>query len=432
MNDKVINKQLIDLEYDKQHIWHPYTSMTNPLPCYPVESAKGCLLTLESGQTLIDGMSSWWACLFGYNVKELNQAATEQLSKMSHVMFGGLTHQPAVNLAKTLVEITPAGLDKVFFSDSGSVAVEVAMKMALQYWQSLGQKKNKFIALKHGYHGDTFAAMSVTDPEGSMHDLYQDFVSKNYFTEQPSIALGQAWHDDAMLDLTHLLKLHHEKIAALIVEPIVQGAGGMYFYHPEYLKAARKLCDQYNVLLIADEIATGFGRTGKLFACEHANISPDILCLGKAITGGYMSFAATLTSTKIATTISEGEAGVFMHGPTFMGNALACAVANANLKKLLTMDWQKHVKDIATILSTQLSACRALSSVKSVRVLGAIGVVELHQPVNLAQVQKQFVDFGVWVRPFGKLIYVMPPYISTEQQLKCLCDAIFNVCESIT
>lgn len=432
MNSELLNKQLIDLEYDRQHIWHPYTSMTAPLPCYPVASATGCVLTLESGQTLIDGMSSWWACLFGYNVKELNQAATEQLSKMSHVMFGGLTHQPAVNLAKTLVQITPAGLDKVFFSDSGSVAVEVAMKMALQYWQSLGKQKNKFIALKHGYHGDTFAAMSVTDPEGAMHDLYQDFVSKNYFTEQPMIPFSQLWHDDAMLDLTRLLKQHHEKIAALIVEPIVQGAGGMYFYHPEYLKAAQKLCRQYNVLLIADEIATGFGRTGKLFACEHAHISPDILCLGKAITGGYMSFAATLTTTKIANTISEGEAGVFMHGPTFMGNALACAVANANLKKLLTSDWQKCVADIAAVLTQQLSACCALPSVKSVRVLGAIGVVELHHPVDLAQVQKQFVELGVWIRPFGKLIYLMPPYISTEQQLQRLCSAIFNVCESIT
>ena len=431
MNNKSILSTKIDLSYDKQHIWHPYTSMTAPIPCYPVESANGCLISLQSGETLIDGMSSWWACLFGYNVKELNEAATDQLSKMSHIMFGGLTHQPAVDLAKTLVEITPKGLDKVFFSDSGSVAVEVAMKMALQYWQSLGKNKTKFIALKKGYHGDTFAAMSVTDPEGSMHALYQDFVAKNFFTKQPNITFDQPWHENAMDDLTQLLKEHHTQIAALILEPIVQGAGGMYFYHPNYLKAARALCDEYGVLLIADEIATGFGRTGKLFACEHANISPDILCLGKAITGGYMSFAATLTTTHVATTISEGKAGVFMHGPTFMGNALACAVANANLKMLLTINWQQLVSTLSDQLQNQLSRCRALPSVNSVRVLGAIGVVELNQAVNMVEIQKQFVDLGVWIRPFGKLIYLMPPYIASEQQINKLCDAIYQVCKTM-
>lgn len=419
----------IDLSYDKQHIWHPYTSMTNPIPCYPVESATGCLITLQTGETLIDGMSSWWACLFGYNVKELNEAATEQLSKMSHIMFGGLTHQPAVDLAKTLVEITPEGLDKVFFSDSGSVAVEVAMKMALQYWQALGKSKTKFIALKKGYHGDTFAAMSVTDPEGSMHALYQDFVAKNYFTQQPSIEYDQPWQTSAMEDLTTLLAENHQHIAALILEPIVQGAGGMYFYHPNYLKAARALCDEYNVLLIADEIATGFGRTGKLFACEHAQISPDILCLGKAITGGYMSFAATLTTTQVANTISEGEAGVFMHGPTFMGNALACAVANANLAKLLQSDWQQMVSNISKKLTQNLIPCLTLNKVKTVRILGAIGVVELKNPVDMVIIQKQFVDLGVWIRPFGKLIYLMPPYIATDDQIKQLCDAIYDACQ---
>jgi adenosylmethionine-8-amino-7-oxononanoate aminotransferase len=418
----------IDLCFDKQHIWHPYTSMTNPIPCYPVESADGCLIKLQTGESLVDGMSSWWACLFGYNVKELNQAATEQLSKMSHIMFGGLTHQPAINLAKTLVEITPSGLDKVFFSDSGSVAVEVAMKMALQYWQSKGFNKSKFIALRNGYHGDTFAAMSVTDPLGSMHDLYQDFVAKNYFTEQPSIAFDQPWHENAMTNLEALLKENHQHVAALILEPIVQGAGGMYFYHPEYLKAARQLCDEYEVLLIADEIATGFGRTGKLFACEHAQISPDIMCLGKAITGGYMSFAATLTTSHIANTISEGKAGVFMHGPTFMGNALACAVANANLKKLLSSQWPHLVSSISNQLQQYLQPCEQLAKVNNVRVLGAIGVVELNRPVNMVEIQKQFIELGVWIRPFGKLIYLMPPYISTEQQIKQLCHAIYSVC----
>ncbi len=431
MNDKQINKQEIDLSYDKQHIWHPYTSMTTPIPCYPVDSANGCTISLTSGEVLVDGMSSWWACLFGYNVKELNEAATQQLAKMSHVMFGGLTHQPAVDLAKTLIEITPKGLEKVFFSDSGSVAVEVAMKMALQYWQSLGQNKTKFIALKKGYHGDTFAAMSVTDPEGSMHELYQDFVAKNYFTEQPSINFDQPWQQSAMDDLSTLLAENHQHIAALILEPIVQGAGGMHFYHPNYLKAARSLCDQYGVLLIADEIATGFGRTGKLFACEHADISPDILCLGKAITGGYMSFAATLATTKVATTISEGKAGVFMHGPTFMGNALACSVANANLNKLLSTDWHQLVVSISLQLKTQLLPCKQLSIVNKVRVLGAIGVVELHQAVDMVNIQKQFVDLGVWIRPFGKLIYVMPPYIASKQQINKLCDAIYQVCKNI-
>ncbi|RBW47047.1 adenosylmethionine--8-amino-7-oxononanoate transaminase [Psychromonas sp. B3M02] len=432
MNNRVSSKTVVDLDFDKQHIWHPYTSMTAPIPCYPVTSADGCLIQLQSGEQLVDGMSSWWASLFGYNVPALNQAATKQLGKMSHIMFGGLTHQPAVDLAKTLVEITPDGLNKVFFSDSGSVAVEVAIKMALQYWQSLGYAKPKFVALKKGYHGDTFAAMSVTDPDGSMHELYQDFVAKNYFTKQPTIAFDQEWNDSEMYELTKLLEEKHNQIAALILEPIVQGAGGMHFYHPNYLKAVRKLCDQYNVLLIADEIATGFGRTGKLFACEHAQISPDILCLGKAITGGYMSFAATLTTKKVANTISQGKAGVFMHGPTFMGNPLACAVANANLAMLFNSDWKLLVETIALQLQQQLTPCNKLKAVNKVRVLGAIGVVELHQAVDLASIQKQFVDAGVWIRPFGKLIYIMPPYIIKQSQLTKLCDAIFQVCEELS
>ena len=427
----MLRNNSVDLGFDKAHIWHPYTSMTDPIPCYPVSRADGCVITLESGEKLVDGMSSWWACLFGYNVPMLNQAASQQLEKMSHIMFGGLTHQPAITLAKTLVEITPDGLDKVFFSDSGSVAVEVAMKMALQYWQSLGHSKTKFVALKKGYHGDTFAAMSVTDPEGSMHELYQDFVAKNYFTKQPSITFDQDWQDTEMNDLRELLANKHQEIAALILEPVVQGAGGMHFYHPNYLNAARVLCDQYNVLLIADEIATGFGRTGKLFACEHAQISPDIICLGKAITGGYMSFAATLTTHKVANTISRGKAGVFMHGPTFMGNALACSVANANLALLMNSGWESLVADISKQLLAQLKPCEHLASVGQVRVLGAIGVVELHSPVELASIQKQFVEAGVWIRPFGKLIYIMPPYVIEPDQLTQLCNAIHDVCKNI-
>lgn len=417
----------IDLQFDSQHLWHPYTSMTNPLPCYGVTSANQCLLQLEDGQQLIDGMSSWWACLFGYNVPELNTAAKQQLDKMSHVMFGGLTHQPAVDLAKKLVEITPQGLDKVFLADSGSVSVEVALKMALQYWHSLEQPKSQFLTIRNGYHGDTFGAMSVTDPEGSMHELYHDFLAKQLFAPQPAIQFDQDWNDSALDEITLLIEENKHNIAAIILEPIVQGAGGMYFYHPQYLKGIRGLCDKHNLLLIADEIATGFGRTGKLFACEYADISPDILCVGKAITGGYMSLAATLTTDKIATTISQGKAGIFMHGPTFMGNPLACAVACASIDKLQNIGWQNKVKNIEQQLHCYLTPCADLTSVKSVRILGAIGVVEMKESLDIAIVQKRFVELGVWIRPFGKLIYIMPPYIIEEEQLQQLCNVIYTV-----
>ncbi len=417
----------IDLQFDTQHLWHPYTSMTEPLPCYGVASADKCLLTLEDGRQLIDGMSSWWACLFGYNVEELNAAAKQQLDKMSHVMFGGLTHQPAVDLAKKLVSITPAGLEKVFLSDSGSVSVEVALKMALQYWHALDKPKSQFLTIRNGYHGDTFGAMSVTDPEGSMHELYHNFLAQQLFAPQPKTRFDQPWDAGDLESLCQLVKDHHANIAAIILEPIVQGAGGMHFYHSNYLRGVRALCDQYGLLLIADEIATGFGRTGKLFACEHADISPDIICIGKAITGGYMSLAATITTGHIAQTISRGKAGVFMHGPTFMGNPLACAVANANIEKLLSFDWQKAVTQIESDLNLYLAPCKALSQVSSLRVLGAIGVVELEKPVDVAAVQKKFVELGVWIRPFGKLIYIMPPYIISRSQLQRLCEAIFTV-----
>ncbi len=417
----------IDLQFDSKHLWHPYTSMSTPLPCYPVACADKCLIQLDSGKRLIDGMSSWWACLFGYNVPELNQAAKTQLDSMAHIMFGGLTHQPAVELGKKLVAITPPELEKVFLADSGSVSVEVALKMALQYWQAQNKAKSQFLTIRNGYHGDTFGAMSVTDPEGSMHELYRDFVAKQLFAPQPAIAFAQPWDPAALTEITAIVAENSENIAAIILEPIVQGAGGMYFYHPQYLKGVRALCDQYDLLLIADEIATGFGRTGKLFACEHADISPDILCLGKALTGGYMSLAATLTTEKIATTISRGKAGVFMHGPTFMGNPLACAVACASLDKLLTINWQNKVANIEQLLNDYLAPCRHLPQVAQVRVLGAIGVVEMHQPQDVAVLQKQFVKLGVWIRPFGKLIYIMPPYIIAPEQLKQLCDAIYQV-----
>lgn len=417
----------IDLQFDSKHLWHPYTSMNNPLPCYGVVSADKCLLQLDTGQQLIDGMSSWWACLFGYNVAELNNAAKQQLDKMAHVMFGGLTHQPAIDLAKKLVALTPAGLDKVFLADSGSVSVEVALKMALQYWHALDKPKSQFLTIRNGYHGDTFGAMSVTDPEGSMHELYHNFLAEQLFAPQPRIAFNQPWDAAALADITQMVIANKNNIAAIILEPIVQGAGGMYFYHPQYLQGVRALCDKYDLLLIADEIATGFGRTGKLFACEHAAISPDILCVGKAITGGYMSLAATLTTDKIATTISQGKAGVFMHGPTFMGNPLTCAVACANIDKLISSDWSAKVNNIEQLLKHYLAPCADLVQVKDVRVLGAIGVVELFEPLDVAIVQKRFVELGVWIRPFGKLVYIMPPYIISEQQLATLCSAIYTV-----
>jgi adenosylmethionine-8-amino-7-oxononanoate aminotransferase len=413
------------LQWDKDHIWHPYSSMLNPVEMIPVVSAKGVRLTLANGTELIDGMSSWWSAIHGYNHPALNAAATAQLSDMSHVMFGGITHPAAATLGKRLVDLTPAALTKVFISDSGSVAVEVAIKMALQYWYSTGnQHKTRLLALRNGYHGDTFGAMATCDPVTGMHHLFNKVLPSHIFIESPRTAFGNAASDTDMAAITSALKEHHQELAAVIIEPIVQGAGGMKFYSGDYLRRLRKLCDEYDVLLIHDEIATGFGRTGKLFACEHAEISPDIMCLGKALTGGYLSLAATLCSDRIAEGICNGEAGVFMHGPTFMGNPLACSIANASIDLLLASDWQANIQRIEAILREELSHAASLTSVANVRCLGAIGVIELKDNVDMTSIQARFINKGIWMRPFGKLVYTMPPYIISDQDLTQLCRSI--------
>lgn len=414
------------LAQDRQHVWHPYAGVDDNLPVYAVQSAQGCILQLANGQSVLDGMSSWWSAIHGYNHPVLNAAVTEQLSAMAHVMFGGLTHEPAVQLATTLADISPAPLQKVFFSDSGSVAVEVAMKMALQYWQ--GQRK-QFVSLAGGYHGDTFAAMSVCDPITGMHHLFSDVLMSQWFIPRPERRFGEPCSMADMSALETLLQEKGEDIAAVILEPIVQGAGGMWFYSAEYLQRVRVLCDAYNVLLIADEIATGFGRTGKLFACEHASIAPDILCVGKALTGGYMTLAATLTTDTVAQRVCAGESGVLMHGPTFMANPLACSVANASIALLLSQDWKKTIARIEQQLQNGLSSARQMRGVADVRVLGAIGVIELHKAVDMRRIQPLFVEKGVWVRPFGKLVYIMPPFVITETQLDFLIKALLNVIE---
>ena len=413
---------------DSEAIWHPYAPAVGGAEVFPVVSASGVRLELADGRQLIDGMASWWCAIHGYNHPVLNRAVESQLHAVSHLMFGGLTHPPAVKLAQMLVKLTPPGLDRVFFSDSGSVAVEVAMKMAIQYWHGLNRpEKHKLLALRNGYHGDTIGAMSLCDPVTGMHYLFGDTLPKQLFAPAPQCPFDGPSTDAEMAEITALLSDHSHEIAAVVLEPIVQGAGGMRFYSPEYLVKVRALCDHYDVLLIFDEIATGFGRTGKLFALEHADVVPDILCLGKALTGGYMTLAATLCSERICNGISNSEAGAFMHGPTFMANPLACATAIASIQLLLSQPWQRTVQRLQSELTVGLAPARKFESVAEVRTLGAIGVIELKEPVDMRVVQPLFVERGVWVRPFGKLVYAMPPYVMGSADVATLTAAMVDV-----
>jgi len=422
-----MNRTEASLAFDKKHIWHPYTSMTDPLGAYMVKRAEGVHIHLADGRVLTDGMSSWWAAIHGYNHPVLNRALHEQLGNMSHVMFGGLTHEPACTLAEKLISVVPQGLEHIFFSDSGSVAVEVAIKMAIQYQHALGKPgKKKLLTVRKGYHGDTFAAMGVCDPVQGMHSLFKGVLPGAIFAQAPQCSFFHAWDQGDTAEMESLMAERHQEIAAVILEPVVQGAGGMRFYHPNYLKQLGALCRRYDILLIFDEIATGFGRTGKLFAAQWAGVCPDIMCIGKALTGGYISFAATLATPDVARGISS-DGGVFMHGPTYMGNPLACAVANASLDLLMTGEWQARVGAIQSLLAEHLSLARTLEGVKDVRVLGAIGVIELEEAVDMPVIQDMFVRAGVWIRPFGRLVYTMPPYICKKEDVVKIAQTMCQV-----
>ena len=416
------------LEIDSNIVWHPYASMIDAPPVFPVASAEGVRIKLADGRELIDGMASWWCAIHGYNHPVLNQALQDQLRSMAHVMFGGLTHYPAVALAERLVSMTPAPLQTVFFCDSGSVAVEVAIKMAIQYWAAQGgNNRQKLLTIRQGYHGDTFGAMAVCDPVTGMHTLFSGVLPQHYFADRPEVRFGDSWREEDIHSLHQLMQDHRDEIAAVILEPIAQGAGCMWFYSTDYLRRVRELCDEYGILLILDEIATGFGRTGRMFACEHAGVAADIMCLGKAMTGGYMTLAATLATRNVADTISANGGGVFMHGPTFMANPLACAVAGASIDLLTSGPWRERVKTMEEQLSAGLEPCRKLGQVRDVRVLGAIGVVELDEPVDMHTIPHEFVRRGVWIRPFGRLVYLMPPYIIESGDLEVLTSTVCEV-----
>jgi adenosylmethionine-8-amino-7-oxononanoate aminotransferase len=424
------------MDFEAAHVWHPYASMLHPVPAYPVKCAKGVYLELENGHRLIDGMASWWCAIHGYNVPELNTAIEKQLHAVAHVMFGGLTHKPAADLARKLLEITPASMNHVFFADSGSVAVEVAIKMAIQYWQAHGKaEKNRLLTIRGGYHGDTFGAMSVCDPVSGMHHLFSGLLAEQLFANAPTARTDEAWSESEIESFAAMIEQHQHEIAAVILEPLVQGAGGMRFYAPEFLRRVRALCDKHDVLLICDEIATGFGRTGTMFACDQAGIQPDIMCIGKALTGGYMTLAATLCSSRVCDGIHADrggeQSGVLMHGPTFMANPLACAVALASIELLMDSPWQTRVTAIEQQLEQQLADCRKFAAVADVRIKGAIGVIEMRQPVDVVRVQKTLVEQGVWLRPFGKLLYTMPPFVITPEQLSRVTAAMSLVCVQI-